>query len=413
MELKPGYKMTEVGVIPEDWEVICIKNLAEIKTGNKNTQDSITGGKYPFFVRSQTVERINTYSFNGEAVLTAGDGVGTGKIFHYINGKFDYHQRVYKISNFSNKLNGYFFYLYFSSFFYNRIMQMTAKSSVDSVRMEMIADMPIALPPIPEQQAIAAALSDVDELLSSLDRLIAKKKDIRLATMQELLTGKKRLPGFNSNTTYQKTDLGTFPSDWKILPIHNFTECTSGGTPNTKIHSYWGGKHPWMSSGELHMKYIYNVSKRITDEGLMNSSTKYIPKNSVLIGLAGQGKTRGTVALAKISLCINQSIAAIFPSNICNSEYLFYNLNSRYTELREISSGDGGRGGLNLNLVNNIYIPLPSYLEQQAIASVLSDMDAEIEALEARRDKVRNIKRGMMQELLTGKTRLISAGEPA
>ncbi|HIU17411.1 MAG TPA: restriction endonuclease subunit S, partial [Candidatus Avidesulfovibrio excrementigallinarum] len=81
MELKPGYKMTEVGIIPEDWEVICIKNLAEIQTGNKNTQDSITGGKYPFFVRSQTVERINAYSFDGEAVLTAGDGVGTGKIF--------------------------------------------------------------------------------------------------------------------------------------------------------------------------------------------------------------------------------------------------------------------------------------------------------------------------------------------
>src|SRR3989338_984802 len=113
-KIAEGYKQTEVGVIPRDWEVDKIQNLADITTGAKNTQDRIPDGDYPFFVRSQTVERINSYSFDGEAVLTAGDGVGTGKVFHYINGKFDFHQRVYKISNFSDRLDGYFFYLYFS-----------------------------------------------------------------------------------------------------------------------------------------------------------------------------------------------------------------------------------------------------------------------------------------------------------
>ena len=141
MEIKPGHKLTEVGVIPEDWNLGYIENMAHITTGSKNTQDRIDDGQYPFFVRSQTVERINSYSFNGEAVLTAGDGVGTGKVFHYINGKFDVHQRVYRISDFAKSLNGYFFFLYFSTHFYNRIMQMTAKSSVDSVRREMIARM--------------------------------------------------------------------------------------------------------------------------------------------------------------------------------------------------------------------------------------------------------------------------------
>lgn len=194
-QVSPALKNTEVGVIPEDWEVNCIKNLAEIKTGKKNTQDSVTGGKYPFFVRSQTVERINTYSFDGEAVLTAGDG-DTGKVFHYINGKFDYHQRVYKISNFSNKLNGYFFYLYFSNYFYDRIMQMTAKSTVDSVRMEMIADMPIALPSLAEQQAIASVLSDMDAEIAALEARQEKIKHIKQGMMQNLLTGKIRLRAF-------------------------------------------------------------------------------------------------------------------------------------------------------------------------------------------------------------------------
>jgi type I restriction enzyme S subunit len=109
MELKKGYKQTEVGVIPNNWEIDKIKNLTSITTGAKNTQDKVDDGDYPFFVRSSIVERINSYSFDGEAVLTAGDGVGTGKIYHYINGKFDFHQRVYRISDFCEKLNGYFF----------------------------------------------------------------------------------------------------------------------------------------------------------------------------------------------------------------------------------------------------------------------------------------------------------------
>jgi len=150
--ISKGYKQTEVGVIPEDWEVEKIKNVSSITTGAKNTQDKIDDGQYPFFVRSQTIEHINSYSSEGEAVLTAGDGVGTGKVFHYINGKFDFHQRVYKISNFNKKLNGYFFYLYFSNNFLNRIMSMTAKSSVDSVRMEMIANMQIPIPPSPNNK---------------------------------------------------------------------------------------------------------------------------------------------------------------------------------------------------------------------------------------------------------------------
>jgi type I restriction enzyme S subunit len=197
MELSKGYKQTEVGSIPGDWGIDKIHNVALITTGAKNTQDKIDDGLYPFFVRSANVERINSYSFDGEAILTAGDGVGTGKIFHYIKGKFDFHQRVYKISDFSADLDGYFFYLYFSTHFYDRIMSMTAKSSVDSVRMEVIADMKIPLPPIPEQHAIAAALSDVDTLVAALDTLISKKRLVKQGAMQELLTGKRHLPGFS------------------------------------------------------------------------------------------------------------------------------------------------------------------------------------------------------------------------
>lgn len=177
----------------DEWGSDVVKNLASITTGSRNTQDRQANGEFPFFVRSSVVERINSYSYDGEAVLTAGDGVGTGKIFHYINGKFDFHQRVYKISDFTDRIHGYFFYLYFATNFYNRIISMTAKSSVDSVRIEMIADMSIPLPPIEEQKAIAQILSDIDSEIEKLKYKLEKYKVIKQGMMQELLKGTRRL----------------------------------------------------------------------------------------------------------------------------------------------------------------------------------------------------------------------------
>jgi type I restriction enzyme S subunit len=134
------------------------------------------------------------YSFDGEAVLTAGDGIGTGKVFHYINGKFDAHQRICRISDFSERVDGYFFYLYFSNHFYSRIMQMTAKSSVDSVRREMIAMMPIPLPPTKsEQTAIATILSDMVTEIIALETKLTKTRNIKQGMMHNLLTGRIRL----------------------------------------------------------------------------------------------------------------------------------------------------------------------------------------------------------------------------
>jgi len=205
---------------------------------------------------------------------------------------------------------------------------------------------------------------------------------------------------------YKKTEVGVIPEDWEVKKIGDFTDCTAGGTPSTLIPLYWNGSIRWMSSGELHQKVIYDVDARITEEGLKFSSTKLIPPNCVLIGLAGQGRTRGTVAINAIELCTNQSIAAIYPSNSFDYRYLFYNLENRYEELRGLSTGDGGRGGLNLTIIRNIFLPFPPLPEQKAIAQTLSDVDALIAALDKLIAKKRHIKTGTMQQLLTGKTRL-------
>ncbi len=244
-----------------------------------------------------------------------------------------------------------------------------------------------------EQEAIAEALSDADALIESVEQLIAKKRHLKQGAMQELLTGKRRLPGFSGK--------------WEVKQVGEFADCISGGTPSTLIREYWGGSTRWMSSGELNLKIVSEVEGRITEVGLHNSSAKMLPKKCVLIGLAGQGKTRGTVAMNMVELCTNQSIAAILPNAGFVSEYLYYNLDARYEELRDLSAGEGGRGGLNLTIIRSISVDFPSLREQVAIAAILSDTDAEITALEAKLSKARQLKQGMMHNLLTGKIRLV------
>ena len=156
----------------EEWKRKRFKDVCNITTGNKNTQDKSDDGIYPFYVRSQIVERINSWTFDGEAILTAGDGVGVGKVFHYSTGKIGVHQRVYILSDF--KCDGKYLYSYFAGNFYNRVKRMSAKNSVDSVRMEMIADMPISLPSNEEQKKIGHLLALLDERIATQNKVIEK-----------------------------------------------------------------------------------------------------------------------------------------------------------------------------------------------------------------------------------------------
>jgi type I restriction enzyme S subunit len=159
-----------------EWERKRLKDVCNIRTGNKNTQDKSDNGIYPFYVRSQIVERINSWTFDGEAILTAGDGVGVGKVFHYSTGKIGVHQRVYILSDF--KCDGKYLYSYFAGNFYNRVKRMSAKNSVDSVRMEMIADMPIALPSIEEQKKIGHLLALLDDRITTQNKIIEKLQSL-------------------------------------------------------------------------------------------------------------------------------------------------------------------------------------------------------------------------------------------
>ena len=185
---KNGENITEIRFpeFSDAWKQRKVKELCSISTGKSNTQDKVDDGEYPFYVRSPIVERSKKYLYDEEAVLTVGDGVGTGKVFHYVNGKYDLHQRCYRMFNFSEELNAKYFYHIFSKMFYKRVMSMTAKTSVDSVRMDMIADMEIPVPNIKEQEKIGAFFSDIDNLITLQQRKLESLQKLKKGLLQQM-----------------------------------------------------------------------------------------------------------------------------------------------------------------------------------------------------------------------------------
>lgn len=182
-----------IGEVPEHWEIMRSRFLCQIQTGDKDTINRVEDGQYPFYVRSPKVERINSYSFDGEAVLMAGDGVGAGKVFHYANCKFDYHQRVYNLHKFKNICGLYYFY-YISNQFKYIIEEGGAKNTVDSVRLNMIQDFWVTIPPIQEQQAIIAHIekevAKIDNQISKANRRIELLEELKQSIITEAVTGK-------------------------------------------------------------------------------------------------------------------------------------------------------------------------------------------------------------------------------
>lgn len=209
-----------LGMIPSSWQVKKLKYLCQVTTGNKDTVNAVEDGKYPFFVRSQTVERINSIGADCEAVLTAGDGVGVGKVYHYYKGKFDFHQRVYMLYDFG-AVTGRFVYYYLSSNFYKVALEGNAKSTVDSLRLPQFLNFEFSLPTIEEQNQIANFLdhetAQIDILIAKQEKLIELLKEKRQAVISHAVT-----KGLNPTVAMKDSGvewIGEVPKHWKVSKL--------------------------------------------------------------------------------------------------------------------------------------------------------------------------------------------------
>jgi type I restriction enzyme S subunit len=226
----------------------------------------------------------------------------------------------------------------------------------------------ITVPSVEEQRKIGAYLDQLDNLITLHQRKFDKLQVLKKAMLEKMFP--------KNGSSVPEIRFKGFTDAWEQRKVSEVAEICAGGTPSTGIEKYWHPKEiPWLSSGEVHKKYITYTDNKISVEGLNNSSARMIPANSVLIALAGQGKTRGTVAINRISLTTNQSIAAMIFSKEIVPEFVFCNLENRYEEIRRMSSGDGSRGGLNKQIVGEIEIPYTSKEEQAKIGAYFSKLD--------------------------------------
>lgn len=187
---------------------------------------------------------------------------------------------------------------------------------------------------------------------------------------------KSKFDGLKSQFIEMFGTLDNHPAEYAVKTLRDLSECYAGATPSTKVKEYWdNGSIPWMSSGEVHMEHVTKTESKITESGYQQTSTKMVPVHSIVIALAGQGKTRGKVAITEIPLCTNQSLCAIVPSKDIHYEYLYYNLKGRYLELRGMAGDVNGRGGLNLKIVQSIQVIVPPIDEQMEFVAIAQQAD--------------------------------------
>lgn len=397
--IPPGYKQTEVGVIPEEWEVHPFEKLAHIERGKftarPRNDPKFYGGDIPFI---QTGDVTNAKGYINSFVQTLNaEGLKVSKLFPSGTLFFTIAANIGDVG-----------FTTFDAACPDSLVAITPTTHTDKVwlsyelakrkasfesiathnaqlniNLEKLRPYLLPLPPLPEQRAIATALSDVDALLSGLERLIAKKRDLKQAAMQQLLTGQTRLPGFHG--------------EWEVKRLGEVAEIVMGQSPSSANYNTQGEGLPLIQGNAdvLNRETIIRVfTKQVTKRGRIGD---------ILMSVRAPV---GEVSRATFDVCLGRGVCAIRYPNDFLYHYLIF-LEPTWAKHSKGSTFDS----VNSTDVNGVEIKFPASLsEQTAIAAVLSDMDAELAALEDRRAKTRDLKQAMMQDLLTGNTRLVHGG---
>ena len=410
-----GYKSTDIGVIPEDWKVVTFDKIADIidPQPDHRTPPEINGGE-PYigisdFINDSFVDwdgcrKIISKALdkqqksfqicNGDIIFGKIGTIGFPKFLPITSFRYALSANVILIKP---KIAPHFLMSWLkSSWVQKQIDQELHSTSQAAFGILKMRDLLIALPPLPEQKAIARVLSDVDELIRECDSLLAKKRDIKQGTMQQLLTGKQRLPGFSGE--WKNVSLDSVAEIIDPHPSHRAPKINSNGIPFVGI-------------GDISIDGKIDYSTvRMVDEAIYDEHNQRYQINEGLLGI-GRVASIGKVVKLKDDIgkyTVSPTIAIIRSKSI-SKNLLFYLLSSKDVEKQFSNISNGStRQSVGITVLRKIILPFPTLPEQKAIARILSDMDAEIEALEQKRDKYKAIKQGMMQELLTGKTRLIN-----
>lgn len=385
--VKQGYKQTEVGVIPEDWDCVPLSHVLTIGHGKDQKQIEDKSGKYPILATGGIIGYTNTFLWDKPSALIGRKG--TINKPQYVEIPFWSIDTLFYTKIFDTTYPKYIYYLFCTIDW----LSLNEASGVPSLSAYNIERILCCIPQFYEQQRIAEALSDVDGMISSLEKLIAKKKAIKQGAMQELLTGKKRLLGFNEA--------------WGVVKIKDVFEIYKGnGLSKEKLSV--DGKYKCILYGELFTKY----SEIIDDVVSKTNSSEGFKSQEYDVLMPGSTTTDGldlatASTILKDNVLLGGDIVVLRPKYEVDTRIFGYLLPMKAKEILQHTQGIT-IVHLNTKSFKNMEVKIPvDFEEQKAIATILSDMDNEIEALEQKLAKTRQLKQGTMQQLLTGKIRLV------
>jgi len=408
MEVRPGYKWTEVGVIPEDWEVMSLSTVSDVRDGTHESPKFYATG-VPFITSKNIsdgridlsniafISEDDAREFNKRSRVSKGDilmsMIGTIGNVALVDLEPDFCIKNVALVKPFGASAGFLIQLLRSTAFQGYLDGQLAGGIQKFISLGRLRDLPIPLPPFPEQRAIATVLSDIDALITALDKLIAKKRAIKQATMQQLLTGRTRLPGFSG--------------EWRMLCLQEIADIDTENLSSSTDPDY---AFRYISLEDVDEGVLRRYSE--LKFGLAPSrARRVVRQNDILISTVRPNLKSHLFIRDNVSDLICSTGFSVLRCNpvIAEPVFVFFHLFSDNIDRRIQALLVGSNyPAINSRDVGDLQIPLPPLPEQRAIAAVLSDMDAEIDALERRRDKTRALKQGMMQELLTGRIRLTS-----
>ncbi len=321
--------------------------------------------------------------------------------------KYILSQRVILLKPNESVLSEYLFHFMSSESFQNELNANATGSTAKGIKQTRLVKLKVTLPPAEEQQKIAEVLSTVDKKIDLIDQKIAETEKLKTGLMQKLFSEGIGVQDENGDwQPHAEFEDNGLPMHWGFLKLGSVAKVTSGGTPSRKKASFWeNGTIPWITTGEVNFNCITNSSQKITDEGLKNSAAKMFPPDTILMAMYGQGQTRGRVAMLGIEASTNQACAAIICSKKLNPHFCYHYLSSQYEKIRAIGN-EGSQKNLNGQIIKDILIPCPNLEEQEQIALVLSTVDEKITLLAKQKSETQQLKKGLMQKLLTGEWRV-------
>ena len=403
-----------IGEYPRQWRIKRLKFLTDIDTGNKNTQDAIDNGVYPFYVRSPIIEKSNDYTFEGEGILMAGDGAGAGRVFHHAYGKYAIHQRVYCLHDFSDVNTSYLFY-FLSNRFCDEMDKGSAQSTVPSIRLSMLTDFSVCIPEVTEQQIIADYLDDrcakIDAIIAEAKASIEEYKELKQAVIYEAVT-----KGLDKNVAMKDSFekwIGKYPAHYQLIQVSRLATIVRGGSPRPAGDPrYYGGDIPFLKIADVtkdEKMYVYECKNTITYAGL--SRTRTIQANTLL--LTNSGATLGIPKITTFKTTFNDGIAAFLDlSDKLVMEFAYYFLKARTKYYQEYASMGMGQPNLNTNIIGRTHIVLPPLNEQKEIVEYLNHITQNIDELITQKqsliEDLESYKKSLIYEVVTGKRKVVA-----